>query len=68
MDSISKMYYCCCRVFDKADDIEKVSSVLDSFISNKEYEEAKEFIKELNLQESKESVLLKCIDSYRPCC
>lgn len=41
MDSIDKSYYCCCRVFDKADDIEKVSSALDSFIGNKEYEEAK---------------------------
>lgn len=61
-------YYCTSNIIDSTSVAREISLVLDSYIRNKNFDKAREYVKSLNLKKENEKQLIKCVDSYLISC
>ena len=68
METTNKTYYICYSIFEKYEDIVKVSSTLDTYIKFKQWEQAHFYISTLNITDKEAERLAYCVDSYKRSC
>ena len=65
---IKLTYYCVANIFNNVEVISHVSSTLDKYIKNNQFDKAQEFIKTLGLSEEHKKKLSVCVNSYIGSC
>lgn len=65
---IKLTYYCVASIFTNVEVISHVSSTLDKYIKNNQFDKAQEFIKTLGLSKEHEKQLSVCVNSYTGSC
>ena len=65
---IKLTYYCVASIYTNVGVISHVSSTLDKYIKNNQFDKAQEFIKTLSLTKEHEKQLSICVNSYIGSC